>query len=116
MLDVSVKVGPDDEQDSTILKVDMKEYKYPIYFERKNICVSCGTEGELIFVNIFGKETSHDVHPFEYIKCKRCGALYSIKWDKSKEDNKLYPSAVDKSVLRDFLNNFKSEKEKSFDT
>jgi ribosomal protein L37E len=111
MLDVSVKVGPDDEHDSTLLKVDMKEYEYPIYFERKNICVSCGTEGDLIFVNIFGKETSHDIYPFEYIKCKRCGAMYSIKWSKG-EDNKLYPSAVDKKITRDFLNNFKKKDKK----
>ena len=112
MLDVNVKIGPEDAKDDTLLKVDIKEYHYPVYFKRKNICVSCGAEGDLVFVNIFGKETSHDVHPFESLKCKRCGALYSIKWDKSDEDNKLYPSAVDKSIVKDFLNNFKNKEDK----
>ena len=98
------------------LNIDLKEVHYPFYFERKNICVSCGAEKSLIFVNIFGKEASHEVHPFEYLKCSRCGAVYSIKWSKG-QDEKLYPSAVDKSITRDFLNNFKKKdkKEKEFD-
>ena len=98
------------------LNIDFEEVHYPIYFERKNICVSCAAEGTLKFINIFGKESSHEVHPFEYLKCSRCGAIYSIKWIKG-EDGKLYPSAVDKNITRDFLNNFKNKnnKEKEFE-
>ena len=98
------------------LNVELEEIHYPFYFERKNICVSCGAEGSLKFVNIFGKEAAHEVHPFESLKCSRCGAVYSIKWTKG-ENDKLYPSAVDKSITRDFLNNFKKKdkKEKEFE-
>ena len=88
--------------------VELKEVHYPFYFERKNICVSCGAEGCLKFINIFGKDASHEVYPFESLKCSRCGAVYSIKWTKG-QDDKLYPSAVDKSITRDFLNNFKKK-------
>ena len=93
------------------LNVDFKEVHYPIYFERKNICVSCGAEGSLKFINIFGKEASHEIHPFESLKCSRCGAVYSIKWIKG-NDEKLYPSAVDKNIVRDFLNNFRDKDNK----
>jgi ribosomal protein L37E len=111
---VDIKIGKDKYTpgDDTVLSVKVKEYHYPIYFERKNACVSCGAEGELVFVNIFGKEALHEVHPFEKLKCRRCGAEYSIKWDKSDKDNKLYPSAVDKSLMKDFLNNFKDKEDK----
>ena len=113
MVDVKVRIGPDSEtNDDSFIKIESKEYHYPFYFERKNICVSCGAEGELIFVNIFGKEVSHEVHPFEYLKCKRCGAMYSIKWDKDQKTQKLYPSAVDKNVADDFLNCFKKKSDK----
>lgn len=109
-MDVKVRIGPDSSiGDDSLLDINIKEYHYPIYFEKKNICVSCGAEGDLIFVNIFGKEASHEVHPFEHLKCRRCGATYSIKWDRSEEDDKLYPSAVDKNIAKDFLNCFKKK-------
>ena len=94
------------------IEVEYKKKIYPIYFERKNICVHCGGEGTLKFINIFGKEASHEVHPFESIKCSKCGAVYSIKWNKNEDDGKLYPSAVDKNITRDFLNNFKKKDKK----
>jgi ribosomal protein L40E len=118
MVDVKLRIGPDSSVgDDSMIGVDIKEYSYPVYFSRKNICVSCGAEGELKFVNIFGKEVSHEVHPFEYLKCQRCGARYSIKWERDSSDDKLYPSAVDKRSVDDFLNNFikKSDKIKEFD-
>ena len=93
------------------INVKLEETYYPFYFERKNICVSCAAEGCLKFINIFGKEVLHEVHPFEYLKCSRCGAIYSIKWVRG-EDGKLYPSAVDKTIIRDFLNNFKDKEDK----
>ena len=48
----------------------------------------------------------------ELNKCKRCGAMYSIKWDKDQKTQKLYPSAVDKNVADDFLNCFKKKSDK----
>lgn len=115
MYDVNVKIGPDSVDKDDLLSINIKEYHYPVYFKNKNICVSCGAEGELAFVNIFGKEVKHEIHPFEFLQCKRCGAKYSIKWDKSNEDQKLYPSAVDKSFIKDFVNNFVANKEKEFE-
>lgn len=118
MIDAEVRIGPDTTiGDDSILDINIKSYHYPIYFERRNICTSCGAEGDLVFINVFGKEVSHEVHPFEHLKCKRCGAEYSIKWDKDPEDQKLYPSAVDRSIVGDFLNCFKknSNKVKDFD-
>jgi hypothetical protein len=75
----------------------------PFYFEHKNICVRCGAEGEMVFIDKFGRETTKDIYPFENIKCKKCGGLYSIKWDKG-EDGKMYPSAVDPSMKQEFVN------------
>ena len=92
--------------------INFKEIHYPIYFDRKNICVSCGAEGDLQFVNIFGKNVNHEVHPFEYIKCSRCHAVYSIKWTRNPDDGKLYPSAVDKNIGREFVNLFKKKADK----
>ena len=117
MLDMQIKIGPDSAagEPDTLLNIDIKEYHYPIYFERRNICVSCGAEGELAFINIFGKEaTSETRPPFERIRCKRCGAEYSIRWDKS-EDGMLHPTAVDRTITKDFLNTFKNKKIKEFD-
>lgn len=96
------------EEDQTMLKakvnVDITNVEYPIYFERKNECVCCGAEDQLTFVNIFGRETDKEVHPFDHIKCKQCGAIYSIKWDRDGESGKLYPSAIDPSIKNEFVN------------
>ena len=75
----------------------------PFYFEHKNICVRCGAEGQMVFIDKFGRETTKDIYPFENIKCKACGGLYSIKWDKG-EDGKMYPSAVDPCLKQEFVN------------
>ena len=87
--------------------IQLRNVHYPIYFKRKNICVACGAEKVLKFINIFGKETGSEIHPFDHIKCGKCGALYSIDWDKE-SDGKLYPSAIDPSIKRDFTNAFKT--------
>lgn len=100
MIDLGVNLNVD---------IDLKEVHFPIYFERKNICVSCGETGTLKFINIFGRESSHEVHTIEHIKCSKCGATYSIKWSKDEETGKLYPSAVDKSMYTDFVNSFKNK-------
>lgn len=100
------------------VNVDITNVEYPIYFERQNKCVACGAEEQLTFVNVFGRETDKDIHAFDHIKCKSCGAIYSIKWDRDKESGKLYPSAIDPSIKREFINlvskktiNEKGEKE-----
>jgi len=86
------------------VNVDITNVEYPIYFEKQNKCVACGCEGELTFVNIFGKETDKEIHAFDHIKCKQCGSVYSIKWDREPGTGKLYPSAIDPSIKNEFTN------------
>ena len=60
------------------IKLDIDKVQYPVYFEKHNICIHCGAEGQLIFVDKFGRETKNEIHPFDHIKCKSCNRLYSI--------------------------------------
>ena len=53
--------------------IDVKKVKFPIHFENKNICVHCGGQGTLIFVDKFGRESNKDIHAFDHIKCTKCG-------------------------------------------
>lgn len=90
------------------LDVDVKlsNLEYPIYFDKQNKCVACGDTGSLAFVNIFGKECDleQEIHAFDHIKCKTCGAIYSMKWEKDPESGKLLPSAIDPSIKNEFVN------------
>ena len=88
--------------------IKLREIHYPLYFERKNICVACGANKALKFINIFGKEASKDIHPFQSIRCSNCGAVYSILWSRDDINGMFYPSAVDPSIKRDFVNLYKS--------
>jgi hypothetical protein len=90
------------------INVDLKETQYPIYFEKRNICVHCGAEGTLTFVDKFGKETNKEIYPFDHIKCKKCNATYSILWQRDESNNnRMYPTAVDHSINKEFLNTIK---------
>ena len=86
--------------------VNLTKIEYPIYFDKQNKCVACGDIGSLTFVNVFGKECDIDqeVHAFDHIKCKSCGAIYSMKWDKDRESGKLIPTAIDPSIKNEFVN------------
>lgn len=86
------------------LKVDVNQVQYPVYFEKKNICTHCGAEGELVFVDKFGKETKKEIHPFDHIKCRKCGRPYSILWQRDEDNNKMFPTAVDPSLKQEFIN------------
>lgn len=100
--------------------LDIKRIQYPIYFEKRNICVHCGQENTLLFVDKFGNETRKDIHPFDHIKCKHCNSIYSILWQNDPDNNnKMYPTAVDPGIKQEFLNimnhkNIKHKGEKSF--
>ena len=76
----------------------------PIYFDKKNICTHCGAEGTLIFIDRYGRQTKTDVHAFDHIKCSNCGEVYSIIWNREGTSEKMYPSAIDLSIKRDFVN------------
>lgn len=84
--------------------LNVQETMYPIYFDRKNICVHCGAEKSLVFVDIFGRETRQEIHPFDHIKCKACGRNYSILWQRDDEKKMMYPVASDPSIKREFIN------------
>lgn len=85
------------------VQTSVSKVTVPFYFKNKNICVRCGAEGQMVFIDKFGRETVKDVYPFENLKCKACGGVYSIKWEKG-EDGKMYPSAVDPNLKQEFIN------------
>lgn len=93
MLDIGVNIN-----------VDVKNVKQPIRFERKNICVHCGAKGMLNFVDKFGNKSSKEIHAFDHIKCFKCGKNYSILWTPEEDGDKMYPTAVDYTVQKEFTN------------
>lgn len=93
MLNFKVSVG-----------LEVKNVQYPIMFDRRNICVHCGAENNLIFVDKFGRETKQEIHPFDHIKCKKCNRSFSILWEKDASTGKMYPIATDPGIKREFLN------------
>ena len=97
------------------INIDISQKQYPIYFDKKNICVHCGAEGQLTFVDKFGNETKKEIYPFDHIKCKSCGRPYSILWQVDKESNsqRMYPCAVDPSFKQEFVNLINSRKIKA---
>ena len=86
------------------LNIDINKVQYPVYFEKRNICVHCAAEGKLIFIDKFGRETSKEIYPFDHIKCKACGRQYSIKWQRDDFNDKMFPTAVDPSFKQEFIN------------
>lgn len=85
------------------INININSYEYPVYFEKRNICVHCGAENTLTFVDKFGRETNKDIHPFDHIKCKSCGRTYSIKWNRN-ENGKMHPVATDHTLYQEFIN------------
>lgn len=96
--------------------VDIRKIRYPIMFEGKNICVHCGAEDSLIFVDAFGRETNNEIHPFDHLKCKKCGRNYSIYWQQDPNNSeKVFPTAVDTSLTREFINMIGNKNRSGFD-
>ena len=92
------------------LNIDINKVQYPIYFERKNICVHCGAENKLVFIDKFGRETTKEIYPFDHIKCLSCNRTYSIKWQRDESNGKMFPTAVDPSFKQEFINLLCSKK------
>ena len=86
------------------IDVDVTRPRMPFYFKRKNECINCAGVNTLVFVDVFGRETKDEIRAFDHIKCRQCGKLYGIKWEKEEGSNKMFPSAVDLNVLQDFKN------------
>lgn len=86
------------------ININISKTQYPVYFEKKNICVHCGAENSLIFVDKFGKETNQEIHPFDHIKCRKCGSIYSILWQRDKNNGKMFPIPVDPNLKLEFIN------------
>lgn len=91
--------------------LDLKETHYPIIFNGKNVCIHCGAEGLLVFVDKFGRETNTEVYAFDHIRCKKCGRRYSILWQRDDNGN-MYPTADEYSIGQEFKNliNLKNNK------
>ena len=86
------------------IEVDINQIKYPISFVKRNICVHCGAENSIIFVDKFGSETRNEIHAFDHMKCRACGRNYSIKWERDENSNKMYPVPVELGLKQEFLN------------
>lgn len=86
------------------VNIDINKVHMPIHFDKRNICVHCGCSKSLIFIDKFGKESRMEVNAFDHIKCKNCGKIYSILWEKDEDNDKMYPSAVEPSINRDLTN------------
>jgi ribosomal protein L37E len=84
--------------------INIKKVKMPFHFDRKNQCVHCGAQDSLVFIDKFGRESKAEINAFDHIKCSKCGRVYSIFWNKDEENGKMYPSAVNPSIARDFSN------------
>lgn len=96
---------------ATNVDIDVKKVQYPVTFEKRNVCVHCGGEGTLRFVDAFGRETRKEIAAFEHIKCTKCGRVYSIDWKRDPVNvNRMYPVAVDPSIGQQF-DNFLNRKE-----
>lgn len=83
---------------------DTKNGMIPITFTKKNICVHCGRENTLVFVDIYGRETKSEVHPFDHIECCRCTKKYAIRWEKETDTvPQYYPTACDNTIKNNIL-------------
>lgn len=84
--------------------VSVSESKYPVTFHKRNTCIHCGADGSLEFVDIFGNKSNKEIHPFDHIKCKKCGRSYSINWEQEEDSCKMYPVAVEPGIKQEFFN------------
>lgn len=96
--------------------IDVKHAIFPVYFKNKNICIHCGSNKSLIFVNAFGKKVhNNSVDTFSHLKCTNCGRTYSILWEPDDEGT-MKPSAVEYNVGKEFMNFIKPNKYKDIDS
>ena len=86
------------------ISVDINKKSYPISFIKRNICVHCGAENSIVFIDKFGSETRKEIHAFDHMKCRTCGRNYSIKWERDEDTGKLYPIPVELGLKQEFLN------------
>lgn len=86
------------------LSIKANKITLPFYFDRKNECVKCGAVNSLVFIDKFGRESREEIRAFDHIECKNCKRVYGIKWTKDPDSDKMYPSAVDLDIVRDFKN------------
>jgi ribosomal protein L37E len=87
------------------VSLEIKHAEFPLYFKHRNVCIHCGAEESLVFIDKFGKESTKEIAPFDHIRCKRCGRIYSMKWEPDEKDHSIYrPSAVEFDIKRDLKN------------
>lgn len=74
--------------------------QYPVYFE-KNICIHCGHNGSLLFIDKMGNETKQPIYPIINMVCKDCGTEYFLEWIRNDND-KMIPICIDKDKIKNF--------------
>ena len=84
--------------------VKLNKTEMPIYFDGTNECVKCAGKDTLEFIDKFGNRHTDEIRAFDHIRCKKCGAIYSILWQRRDDSNKMYPSAVEPNIVQDFKN------------
>lgn len=84
------------------IDVSVNKHQIPFYFDRRNECVACGGKNTLVFIDKFGRPNRHEIRAFDHIVCTRCNRVYSILW--KSDGSKMYPSAIDPDISRDFYN------------
>lgn len=84
--------------------IDVKKVVSPIYFQHRNECTRCGAKGQLVFVDKYGNECNREVHALEHIRCRKCGKVFSILWERKEGTGKMMPSAIDTNIAIDFNN------------
>ena len=90
--------------------VEVKHTKFPVWFEHKNVCIHCGKEGTLTFVDVRGRESTKEVAAFDHMRCTACNRLYSMRWTPLEDNPDVYrPSAVELNVKKDFMNIFNKD-------
>ena len=90
------------------VNIEVKDIVYPIYFDGINQCVHCGSKDTLELIDKFGHKTREVIHPLDHIRCSKCGRVYSIKWIRNEDTNKMHPCAVTPSIAQQFSNCIKS--------
>ena len=86
------------------INIDISNPRLPLHFENRNTCVHCGADNSLEFIDKFGRLTNKEINAFDHIKCKKCGRIYSILWEPKEGSDKMYPSAVEFNIGKQFNN------------
>ena len=88
------------------VKINISKPYWPIKLIGVNKCLHCGSEGSLEKVDIFGRVSKEEIYPLDRIKCRNCGADYSIEW-RDNGEGELIPIPSNPSLKQEIINTMK---------